>query len=67
MAYNKKQTLRRTYVFNKKISENLISEASSILSKAKSVHDELEKYYITAIDFNKVNNITDKLIEKLSD
>lgn len=54
-------------VFNKKISENLISESFSILSKAKSVHDELEKYYITAIDFNKVNNITDKLIEKLSD
>ncbi len=52
-------------IFNNKISENLLSEAITILNKAKSVHDELEKYYISAIDFNRINQLTDSLIEEI--
>ncbi|MBQ3498695.1 MAG: hypothetical protein IJA87_06170 [Clostridia bacterium] len=48
--------------FNKKLSENLNSEAISILFKAKSVHDDLEKYYVNATDFDKVNELTEHLI-----
>lgn len=51
--------------FNKKVSENLLHEATNILKKAKSVHDDQEKYYISAIDFNKVNRITENLIEEI--
>lgn len=51
--------------FNKKVSDNLISEANTILSKAKSVHDELEKYYISAINFDYVNKTTDLLIDEI--
>ena len=35
------------------------------LQKAKSTHDELEKYYVENMDFVKLNNFTDKIIEEI--
>ncbi len=49
--------------FNKKASAQLLSEAVSILKKAKGVHDELESYYITAMDYEKLNEKTQELIK----
>lgn len=51
--------------FNRKITEHLTLEAVSISAKAKSVHDELEKYYISAIDFNKVDKIAELLLDEI--
>lgn len=45
--------------FNKRLSEELLSSAYFTLSEAKKVHDELEKHYINAMDFEKLNNFTD--------
>lgn len=42
-----------------------IAEATSHLSYAKYLHDDLEKYYITATDFTKIDAITDALLKKL--
>ena len=50
--------------FNKAKAE-LISEAVNCLKQAKSTHDILESYYIAAMDFNKVSEITDTTIEKI--
>ena len=47
--------------FNKKITDTFVDEAILLLEKARSVHDELESYYITAMDFNKVNEIFENL------
>lgn len=41
------------------------SEATSHLAYAKYLHDDLEKYYIAATDFTKINAITDTLIHKI--
>ncbi len=52
-------------IFNKKIAESLLEESVKILSKAKSVHDELEKYYISAMNFEKINDLSNNVIEEI--
>lgn len=42
-----------------------IAEGTSHLAYAKYLHDDLEKYYIAATDFAKINNITDTLLDKI--
>lgn len=58
---SKKQRLS----FDKKAFLELASEAADTLSEALLVHDELEKNYINAIDFKKLNGFTEKFIESL--
>lgn len=50
--------------FNKAKAE-LINEAVNCLKQAKSTHDILESYYIAAMDFNKVSEITETIIKKI--
>ena len=40
-------------------------EAAEILSDALSVHDELEKYYIDAIEFEKLSRFSAKLVKRI--
>lgn len=42
------------------------AEGSSHLAYAKFLHDDLEKYYISATDFNIINEITDQIIAKIN-
>lgn len=51
--------------YNKKICRELIKESVFYLSKAKEVHDELESCYIKAMDFDKMNEFTEKFIKEL--
>jgi len=44
---------------------SLIERAISDLSHAKKLHDELEKYYIPYMDFGKVQNLCQNLIDTL--
>ena len=47
-------------------SENeMISGAAECLVKAKATHDRLEKYYIDAMDFDRMNRYTELLIEEI--
>ena len=41
--------------FNKKVIKELLCTACETLAGAKAVHDELESYYINAMDFDKLN------------
>lgn len=59
---HKKQRL----AFNRKACDEIICEAITALSNAKSVHDEIEAYYIDAMDFEKVTEYTQKLIDSIS-
>jgi len=52
-------------LFNQKAATRFEDEAIDIMKKAKSVHDKLEKYYIHAMDFDKLNDISDKMIQKI--
>lgn len=51
--------------FNKKAKSELISEAVQKLKAAKLVHDEMEKYYIDAMDFDAVEETRKKTVSKL--
>ena len=51
--------------FNKRASAELKNEACSALKKAKEIHDEIESYYIDAVDFDKINRLSYKLISML--
>jgi hypothetical protein len=57
----KKQRL----AFNKKASDEIIAEAILALSNAKKIHDDIEAYYIKAMDYEKVNSLCDKLINEI--
>ena len=51
--------------FNNRSEGELLSGATECLIKAKATHDRLEKYYISAMDFDKMNKYTEKLIEEI--
>lgn len=42
-----------------------MKEATSYLAEAKALHDELEKYYIEAMDFNKVEEIKQSILDEI--
>ena len=50
--------------FNKKAYFALLDAAAQTLSRAKAVHDELEKYYIDAMDYNALNKFFDNFLLK---
>lgn len=63
---NKEQNVFKNRInFNKKTYDRFIKESIDLLSKAKSVHDELESYYITAMDFDKVNEKTNDILNEI--
>jgi hypothetical protein len=53
--------------FNLRASAEMLDEAVLSLANAKSVHDELEKYYIEAMDFDLVKEKTHSLINEIFD
>lgn len=59
----KKQRL----TFNRRAARELLQGAAELLAEAKTVHDALEKYYIAAMDFDKVNKMTDTVLAELAD
>lgn len=50
---------------DEKILDELINYAISNLKKAKSNHDIIESYYIPNMDFDKVNQLKEELIERI--
>lgn len=58
---NKKQRIS----FDKKAFTELAEEAANTLSDALKVHDELEKCYIEAIDFQKLDEFTKEMIDSI--
>ncbi len=56
---------RARLLFDRKAMDELLNEAVSHLEKAKEIHDDLEKYYIDAMDFDKMNKDADVLINKI--
>ena len=51
--------------FNRRAAAELLDEAALSLANAKAIHDELEEYYISAMDFDKVNQKAEKLINDI--
>ena len=51
--------------FNKRAVKELLSTACGILADAKASHDEMEAFYIDAMNFAKANKTAQALIKKL--
>ncbi|MBQ7637737.1 MAG: hypothetical protein IJS90_02400 [Clostridia bacterium] len=51
--------------FIKRAYNEMINEAVVRLSQAKALHDELEKYYIDAMDFDALGECSEKLVEQI--
>mgnify|MGYP006387474101 FL=1 len=49
----------------KELGKKNIDKAIEILSNAKEKHDELEVYYIDAMDFNAMEDIKKEVIDKI--
>lgn len=63
---NKKLHLSRERTkFNNKAIKELLYSAINSLSSAKSTHDQLEKYYINAMDFKKLTEFANNFCNKL--
>ncbi|MBM7623898.1 PRK06851 family protein [Sporohalobacter salinus] len=45
--------------------QDLLSKAISKIAKAKSLHDDLEEYYIEAMDFTAIDNLREKIVSEL--
>lgn len=52
-----------TYI--QEIFYELLNKSLALISNAKKTHDELEKCYITNMDFSKINTLTDNVINKI--
>lgn len=51
----------------KEVSEvfyTLLNKGLKIIASAKALHDQMETYYIPNMDFDKLNKLTDRMIEK---
>lgn len=58
---------RERLAFNKKAAGELLYEGCVKLSEAKAVHDELEKYYINAMDFKALTAFCEIKAEEIID
>ena len=56
---------RRELIANEKKRMMMIDEAGNLIAKAKKIHDELEALYISAVDFDIVDSITQKTISEI--
>lgn len=57
---------RERITFNKKAAGELIKSASLLLKKANEIHAELEKHYISAMDFKKLDRLSEDLLKKIT-
>lgn len=51
--------------FNKNTADMLLLEAANTIAKAKEVHDDIERFYINAMNYEKLNEMTDSFINSL--
>lgn len=63
--HNKVSEKKERLNFSKKALSNMSDEAAKCMKKAKEIHDKLENFYISAVDFDKINKLTDKLVKEI--
>jgi len=61
-AVNRMRQKRR---FNKKVFEQVIEATCKVLYEAKKSHDLLEEYYIKAMNFDKVRELSEKIAREI--
>lgn len=61
----KMREIKNRLKFEKKMYDNLLSEATENLRNAKKVHDRIESFYSDAVNYKKINRITNNLINEI--
>ena len=56
---------RKVLEFNFEMTEILVKKSIESISKSREIHNEIEKYYIKSMDFNKLNDVTLSIINKI--
>jgi hypothetical protein len=56
---------KKRILFNRRAAAQMLRQAASLLHDAKTIHDELETYYVSATDFSKVDELTEKVMNKI--
>ncbi len=64
-AHAQKKAARNRTTFSRKIARELLRTASATLKSAKAVHDEIENFYIDAMDFKEKEKFTKEFLKKL--
>lgn len=64
-SYSELSAHKSRLTFAKKAANELLNEAIYSLKSAKEIHDDLEKCYIEAMDYNKINFIAQSLTERI--
>ena len=55
-------TRKHRLSFLQRAARNMVEEASATIAQAKFLHDQLEGYYIAAMDFDRVGETADKVL-----
>ena len=65
--YDKAELARRRprLAFGQKASRSLLEEAADSIQAALTVHDELESYYISALDFSGADEAAEQILQKI--
>lgn len=63
---NKFKEYSELYKSDTAMFKKALSVTKKLLGEANDIHDELEKYYFTAVNFNLLDKAVDKLIESIS-
>ncbi len=64
--YNLNSLVSEHLKYDQALYESLITQCINILRKAKDAHDLLEKYYISAMDYSRLNKFKSNFISSIS-
>ena len=56
---------RKRIAFNSRAAAQMLEQAAALMQDAKQLHDRLEEHYRCAVDFAKVDELTDFYLEKI--
>lgn len=61
----KYDSIKSLYTYKKKIISRILTDATQKLNEIKLLHDELEEYYKSSMNYEKMNRFTDTFINTL--
>lgn len=59
------QKYRETISYDRQQFDSLLNKASDLISQAKSLHDEMEAYYVKNMDFDSIESIRVKTLNRI--
>ena len=58
---------KKRLAFQQKAAMQLIDQAVQILAENKQLHDETEQIYLQAMDFSKMDDVTERLVFQITE